>query len=180
MGLNAKRRRQLVEPIDAEAVFPPFKRTDICSVDPRRVSQRFLGHALRRPQRFEIAGKILSTRHQARGTPLSSDNPRSILVSLGQPRYDGVIAVERRAPEGDVVVDYDRRHLALYAALLEAVDAGRAWQDAATSLMRLDVTECDAEACWRSHLERARWIVGNGLGIAIDAFNARRSEIIAQ
>lgn len=76
-----------------------------------------------------------------------------------------------------MVVDYDRRHLALYAALLEAADAGRAWQDAATSLMRLDVTERDAEACWRSHLERARWIVGDGLGIAIDAFNAPRPEI---
>ncbi|API60851.1 hypothetical protein BSL82_17495 [Tardibacter chloracetimidivorans] len=88
-----------------------------------------------------------------------------------------MIAVERRAPEGDVVVDYDRRHLTLYAALLAAADAGRAWQDAATSLMRLDVTERDAEACWRSHLERARWIVGDGLGIAIDAFNARRPEI---
>jgi hypothetical protein len=88
-----------------------------------------------------------------------------------------VVAVERRAPEGDVVVNYDRRHLALYAALLEAADAGQAWQEAATSLMRIDATERDAEACWRSHLERARWIVGDGLGIAIDAFNQRRPEI---
>ncbi len=84
--------------------------------------------------------------------------------------------IDRLAPSG-AVVDYDRRNLALYAALLEAADAGQAWQDAATSLMRLDVTECDAEACWRSHLERARWIVGDGLGIAIHAFNQRRSEI---
>ena len=81
------------------------------------------------------------------------------------------------APTGTAVVDYDRRHLALYAALLEADDAGRAWQDAAASLMHLDVTEPDAEACWRSHLERARWIVGDGLGNAIDAFNERRPEI---
>jgi hypothetical protein len=88
-----------------------------------------------------------------------------------------VNAAARRAPEGDAVVDYDRRHLALYAALLEAADAGRAWQEAATSLMRLDATECDAKACWRSHLERARWIVGDGLGIAIDAFNQRLPEM---
>lgn len=88
--------------------------------------------------------------------------------------------IERRAPEGDGVVDYDRCHLALYAALLEAADVGQPWQEAATSLMRLDVAECDAEACWRSHLERARWIVGDGLGLAIDAFNERRSEIIAE
>ena len=44
-----------------------------------------------------------------------------------------MIVVERRAPEGDAVVDYDRCHLALYAALLEAADAGRDWQEAATS-----------------------------------------------
>ena len=88
--------------------------------------------------------------------------------------------IDRLAPSGDVAVDYDRRHLALYAALLEADDAGGDWQDAATSLMQLDVTECDAEVCWRSHLERARWIVGDGLGIAIDAFNERRSEITAE
>lgn len=87
--------------------------------------------------------------------------------------------IDRLAPSG-AVVDYDRRHLALYAALLEADDAGRAWQDAATSLMRLDATERGAEACWRSHLERARWIVGDGLGIAIDAFNERRSESIVE
>jgi hypothetical protein len=81
--------------------------------------------------------------------------------------------LDRLAPSGDVAVDYDRRHLALYAALLDADDAGIAWQEAAASLMRLDVGESDAEACWRSHLERARWIVGEGLEIAIDAFNQR-------
>jgi len=84
--------------------------------------------------------------------------------------------VDRLAPKGNAVVDYDRRHLALYAALLEADDAGCAWQVAATSLMRIDLVEHGAEACWRSHLERARWIVGDGLGIAIDAFNERRSK----
>ncbi|WP_349356944.1 hypothetical protein [Sphingobium nicotianae] len=79
-----------------------------------------------------------------------------------------------------MAVDYDRRHLALYAALLEAADAGRNWQDAASFLMRLDVTKDHAEACWRSHIERARWIVGDGLAIAIDAFSERRPEIIAE
>lgn len=88
--------------------------------------------------------------------------------------------VDRLAPTGNAVVNYDRRHLALYAALLEADDAGRNWQDAATSLMQIDVTQGDAEACWHSHLERARWIVGDGLGIALEAFNARRSPTIAK
>lgn len=91
-----------------------------------------------------------------------------------------MIAVERRAPESDAVVDYDRCHLALYAALLEAADSGRPWQGAAAELMHLDVNHSDAEACWRSHIERARWIVGDGLGVAICAFNERRSEITAE
>lgn len=81
--------------------------------------------------------------------------------------------VEPMAPSGEEVVDYDRRNLALYAALLEADDAGREWRDAATTLMRLDPSQCDAEACWRSHLDRARWIVGEGLGEALVAFNVR-------
>lgn len=87
--------------------------------------------------------------------------------------------IDRLAPSGDVAVDYDRRHLALYAALLDADDAGGNWKDAASSLMRLDITKSDAEACWRSHLERARWIVGEGLGSALEAFNERKFPTIA-
>lgn len=81
--------------------------------------------------------------------------------------------IERQAPSGKEVVDYDRRNLALYAALLEADDAGSDWREAASSLMRLDLADKDTEACWRSHLERARWIVGEGLGTALVAFNRR-------
>ena len=85
--------------------------------------------------------------------------------------------VERLAPVGDDVVDYDRRHLALYAALLDAADSGCDWRDAATGLMRIDAAREGAEACWRSHFERARWIVGEGLGSALEAFGSpgRRS-----
>ena len=82
-------------------------------------------------------------------------------------------AIERHAPNGNDVIDYDRRNLALYAALLEADDAGRDWREAAVSLMHLDMADKDTEACWRSHLERARWIVGEGLGTALVAFNRR-------
>jgi len=88
--------------------------------------------------------------------------------------------VDRLAPTGNALVDYDRRHLALYAALLEADDAGDRWQEAATSIMQIDITRCDAEASWRSHLERARWIVGDGLGTALEAFNQHRPEIKAE
>jgi hypothetical protein len=83
----------------------------------------------------------------------------------------GMSAVERLAPTGDAVVEYDRRHLALYAELLDAADAGVDWQDTAAAVLRLDVTQADAEACWRSHLDRARWIVGAGLAPALVYFN---------
>lgn len=85
-------------------------------------------------------------------------------------------SIDWRAPSGEQVVEYDRRNLALYAALLEADDAGGDWREAATSLMQLDVAHEEAEACWRSHLERARWIVGEGLATALVAFNARMTQ----
>lgn len=82
-------------------------------------------------------------------------------------------SVGKCAPSGNQVVEYDRRNLALYAALLEADDADHDWRDAATSLMRIDPNSEGAEACWRSHLDRAKWIVGEGLGTALVAFNRR-------
>ena len=85
--------------------------------------------------------------------------------------------IDRLAPSDGRVIDYDRRHLALYAALLDAADAGGDWRDAASLLMQLDITRFDAEACWRSHLERARWIVNGGLGSALIAFNRRTRAI---
>lgn len=44
--------------------------------------------------------------------------------------------IEKQAPGGKEVVEYDRKNLALYAALLEADDAGRDWREAAFSLRR--------------------------------------------
>lgn len=85
-------------------------------------------------------------------------------------------SIDWRAPSGENVVDYDRRNLALYAALLEADDAGLDWRDAASALMQLDTAHEEAETCWRSHLERARWIVSEGLAKALVAFNARMTQ----
>ncbi|MGD9712868.1 MAG: hypothetical protein AB7V46_12465 [Thermomicrobiales bacterium] len=81
--------------------------------------------------------------------------------------------VESLAPFETVAVDYDRRHLALYAALLDAADAGQDWREAATGLMGIDADGPDAMACWQSHLDRARWIVGEGLASAIEVFGRR-------
>ncbi|WP_062118096.1 hypothetical protein [Sphingobium sp. MI1205] len=84
-----------------------------------------------------------------------------------------MLLIKHLAPNGSQVVEYDRQHLALYAAMLDADAAGQHWTDAAWDLMGLDVTDTGAQACWISHLERARWIVGDGLRNAILAFGQR-------
>ncbi|KKC27188.1 hypothetical protein WP12_04550 [Sphingomonas sp. SRS2] len=73
---------------------------------------------------------------------------------------------------GTSVTDYDRRHLALYAALLDADAAQTCWREAAATLMHLDPSNEKAEVCWKSHLERARWIVGDGLADAVAMFGS--------
>jgi hypothetical protein len=83
------------------------------------------------------------------------------------------------APSGNNVVAYDQTHLSLYAALIDADDAGEDWRATAMSLMQLDLADNSAEACWRSHLERARWMIGAGLANALVAFGAPKSPITA-
>jgi hypothetical protein len=78
---------------------------------------------------------------------------------------------ELKVPDAAEVCEYDRNHLAIYAALLDAADREVSWDEAAAAIMGLDVSDAGAEACWRSHLERARWIVGEGLAQAIEAFS---------
>jgi hypothetical protein len=87
-------------------------------------------------------------------------------------------AIEPLAPSGDAVTDYDRHHLSVYAALLDAADAADGWRDAAAAVLGIDVDESGAEACWRSHLERARWIVGDGLACALEAFSVRPDRLV--
>lgn len=82
--------------------------------------------------------------------------------------------LEALAPTGDAVVDYDQRNLSLYAALLDAHDAEVDWQIAAEDVMGLDPKAPDAECCWRSHLTRAQWIVGEGMAAALTAFGKRK------
>lgn len=84
-----------------------------------------------------------------------------------------VQAIEPLAPSGNTVLDYDRHHLALYAALLDDADSGRDWRQSAADILGIDPDADHAERCWRSHLDRARWIVGDGLGAAISAFGVR-------
>jgi hypothetical protein len=78
------------------------------------------------------------------------------------------------APPGNAVLDYDRRHLLTYAELLDAADAGIDWRAGSLAILGVD-PEAHAEharCCWDSHLARARWIVGDGLGCAIEALGS--------
>jgi hypothetical protein len=74
------------------------------------------------------------------------------------------------APSGSAVTRYDRGNLSLYAAMLDADESGLSWRDSSQSIMGIDPNASYAEACWKSHLDRARWIVGDGLPSAISAF----------
>ena len=87
-------------------------------------------------------------------------------------RFSNFAALTATAPECAGCTDYDRRHLALYAALLDDADAGVDWRETAASLMKLDPAAPDTEGCWRSHLERARWIIGEGLAACLQAFES--------
>ena len=85
-----------------------------------------------------------------------------------------MVSILALAPAGATVVEYDRQNLALYAALLDADDSGQEWTAMVSDLMGLDPPAAEAETCWKSHLDRARWIVGDGLAQAVSSFG--RSE----
>lgn len=94
------------------------------------------------------------------------------MVSFGA--KDGMAVVDALAPAGDAVVDYDHRNIALYAALIDAYDAAIDWRIAAADLMGLDPSNPETENCWRSHLQRAQWIIGDGMAAALVAFGKRK------
>lgn len=67
-------------------------------------------------------------------------------------------------PQGAVVTDYDRRHMAQYMRLLDAADEGASWQEAAQIILGLD-TQKEPERVrlvHDAHLERARWLSSEG------------------
>ena len=81
------------------------------------------------------------------------------------------VRLEREAPDGEVVL-YDRQHLLIYAELVDADDAGVSWRDGALAILGIDPFEDPefAQCAWTSHLARARWIIGDGLYAATEAF----------
>ena len=75
------------------------------------------------------------------------------------------------APTGHVS-DYDRRNLLTYAELIDADDAGMDWTCGAVEILGFDPGFDPelARCCWQTHLARARWIIGDGLASAVEAF----------
>ena len=67
-------------------------------------------------------------------------------------------------PQGAVVTDYDRRHMAQYMRLLDAAGEGASWQEAAQIILGLDAQKEPERArmVHDAHLERARWLSSEG------------------
>ena len=85
--------------------------------------------------------------------------------------------IEHIAPDSSSVLDYDRRNLLTYAELLEADAAGISWETGSLAILLIDpsVERDTACRCWESHLARARWITGDGLADAVEAFGHKPS-----
>lgn len=74
----------------------------------------------------------------------------------------------------DRPTDYDMTNMLAYARILD-VDAGRStldgkdWREGVRIILGRDpdADEAAAKRCWDAHLDRARWIVGDGLGHVI-------------
>ncbi len=67
-------------------------------------------------------------------------------------------------PQGDVVTEYDRRHMTQYMRLLDAAGEGANWQEAARIILGLDTQKEPERArlVHDTHLERARWLSSEG------------------
>ena len=76
--------------------------------------------------------------------------------------------LERVMPDGQIT-EYDRAHFLTYARILDAVRFGQAWQDATREILGIDVTgdEVSAYRIWGAHIDRAEWIVGDGLALIV-------------
>jgi hypothetical protein len=74
-----------------------------------------------------------------------------------------------RVMRDDQITDYDRAHFLTYARILDAVNSDQAWHQAASKILILDVAgdEANAYRIWSAHVDRAEWIVGEGLKLIV-------------
>ena len=69
----------------------------------------------------------------------------------------------------DRITEYDRAHFLTYARILDAVRCDQTWQNAASEILDIDVAgdELGAYCVWRAHVDRAEWIVSDGLALML-------------
>jgi hypothetical protein len=69
----------------------------------------------------------------------------------------------------DRITEYDRAHFLSYARILDAVRFNQTWQEAARDILDLDAEsdEPSAYRIWCAHVDRAEWIVGDGLALVV-------------
>lgn len=74
--------------------------------------------------------------------------------------------VAARAPTIEALTPYDRVHFVTYARLL---DTAGDWRAVSRAVLGLDVDAGEVAAwhCYLSHLERARWIERQGIGLVL-------------
>ena len=72
--------------------------------------------------------------------------------------------VRDAAPEEETLTGYDRQHLVTYLRLLDAEEDKADWREVARIVLGLDPSrEAErAHKAWRSHLDRAHWMVRAG------------------
>lgn len=72
--------------------------------------------------------------------------------------------VDDEAPTGGELTPYDEVHLVTYLRLLDADRDRVPWQEAARVILHRDAKEDPqrTKRCWRSHLDRARWMTDTG------------------
>jgi hypothetical protein len=69
----------------------------------------------------------------------------------------------------DQITEYDRTHFLTYARILDAVRSDQTWQEGASEILNLDIAndELGAYRIWCAHVDRAEWIVGDGLALVV-------------
>ena len=69
----------------------------------------------------------------------------------------------------DQITEYDRAHFLTYARILDAVRSDQTWQEAARDLLNLNAEsdELGAYRIWCAHVDRAEWIVDDGLALVV-------------
>ncbi len=68
------------------------------------------------------------------------------------------------APSDDVITKYDRMHFQQYVKLLDALAAGKDFDEMCECILKIDPTKDRAKAhrTLESHIKRARWISDKG------------------